>query len=236
MRKSGIELNHYFGPGNETTYNDSLYKARYNTINHNEYIFNPSFEFPLNKIYRFNAGVLAKYIQVKPDENPFIRDSMPYGTGKISYLAGQFGIKFDGRDHPAAPLSGYFISLQGSYFPKVFNNQNPFTKAEGDMRAYLHAAPFTLALRVRGEKIWGTYPFYETAFIGGSRSIRGFASERFAGDASLVGGVELRTKLFDMSLLLPETVYMFLFGESGRVFLKGEDSKLWHTGYGGDLP
>jgi outer membrane translocation and assembly module TamA len=65
--------------------------------------------------------------------------------------------------------------------------------------------------------------------------LRGFFSERFAGDASLVGGAELRTKLFDMSLLLPETIYMFLFAESGKVFLKGEDSKLWHTGYGGGL-
>ena len=234
-RKSGIEVINYFGPGNETSYNDTLYSNKYYRVGHEEYTFNPSIEFPTKSVFRFNVGILAKYFHVNLDSNSYLMSTPTYGTGKISYLAGQSGFIVDGRDNAAAPLSGYFVSVQGSYYPKVFNNQNSFSKGSGDVRAYLHANPFTLALRVRGEKIWGTYPFYESAFIGGTRSLRGFFSERFAGDASLVGGAELRTKLFDMSLLLPETIYMFLFAESGKVFLKGEDSKLWHTGYGGGL-
>jgi surface antigen Omp85-like protein len=237
VRKSGTEINHYFGSGNETSYNDSLYQAKYYNVNHEEYIFNPSFEFPLNKLFRFNLGILAKYfhLTLKDNDNTLIKDSMSHGIGKISYLSGQGGITIEGRDHVSAPMSGYFVSLQGGVYPKVFNNPDNFSKGVGDLRAYLGVNPFSLALRVRGEKVWGTYPFYESAFIGGNRTIRGFASERFAGDASLLGAAELRVKLFTANIFLPVTFTPFGFIESGRVFMTNDNSKLWHTGYGGGL-
>src|SRR5690349_20185225 len=93
----------------------------------------------------------------------------------------------------------------------------------------------SLALRLRGEKIFGDYPFFESAFLGGSKYLRGFSSERFAGDGSLLATAEARLKLFKMNFLVPEWVGIFTFAESGRVFVKGEKSDAWHTGYGGGL-
>lgn len=237
VRKSGIEINHYFGSGNETAFNDSLYKASYYNVNHHEYIFNPSIEFPLKKIFRFNVGLLARYFHLTRDENAntFINDFSPYGIGKISYLAGQGGLQLDGRDHPSAPWSGYFVSIQGGFYPKVFNNPENFSKGTADLRAYLPLGPISLALRGRGEKVWGTYPFYESAFLGGSKGIRGYPSERFAGRESLLGAAELRIKLFTAPIFIPMIFIPFGFVESGRVFVKDDDSKRWHTGYGGGL-
>ncbi len=65
--------------------------------------------------------------------------------------------------------------------------------------------------------------------------MRGFASERFSGDGSLLGSAELRLKLFKMNVLLPETVGIITFAETGRVFSEGENSNMWYTGYGGGL-
>ncbi len=88
---------------------------------------------------------------------------------------------------------------------------------------------------MRGEKILGDFPFFESAFLGGSRYLRGFAGERFAGDGSLLASAEFRLRLFKMNVLLPETVGLFTFAETGRVFVKGESSNAWHAGYGGGL-
>ena len=51
----------------------------------------------------------------------------------------------------------------------------------------------------------------------------------------MLGSAELRLKLFNMNILLPEAVGIFTFAETGRVFVKGESSGLWHTGYGAGL-
>jgi hypothetical protein len=38
-----------------------------------------------------------------------------------------------------------------------------------------------------------------------------------------------------MNFLVPEEVGIFTFAETGRVFLEGEKSDMWRTGYGGGL-
>ena len=55
------------------------------------------------------------------------------------------------------------------------------------------------------------------------------------GDASAYGGVEVRTHLFHSRYLLPVKFGGLVFLDVGRVFLEGEDSNKWHTGYGGGL-
>jgi hypothetical protein len=41
--------------------------------------------------------------------------------------------------------------------------------------------------------------------------------------------------MFTVNALIPISVGTFGFIESGRVFLKGENSKLWHTSFGGGV-
>jgi outer membrane translocation and assembly module TamA len=136
-----------------------------------------------------------------------------------------------------APYKGYYFNLTGSYIPKLFNDKYEYGRVTGDLRGYIgYKTAISLALRIWGEKVIGDYyPFFESAFLGGSRLLRGFSSERFAGDGSLTGAAELRLKLFKYNILLPQTLGIFGFGETGRVFLKNEESKRWHASYGGGL-
>ncbi len=133
---------------------------------------------------------------------------------------------------------GALLDIKGSYFPAVFNNRDSFAKAGGEARAYFSAKVIeytTLALRVAGEKIWGDHPFYESSFIGGSRTIRGFHRERFAGDASVIGNAELRLFLSKFLFLVPGAFGISFLGDTGRVWLSGEDSKRWHSAVGGGI-
>ncbi len=235
LRKSGIEVNNYFGQGNNTVYNKKLDSIGFYKVIHEEYFFNPSVTFPLNSKLKFNVGAIVKNFRVKT--NTDINQSFAlYPIENTTTLGITGGVELDKRDHPTAPFTGYYFSLNGGYFPKVFNNKEQFGRVIGDLRGYLgYKTTVSLGLRLRGEKLFGKFPFFESAFLGGPRLLRGYSSERFAGDASVIGSAELRLKLFKMNFLLPEEVGIFGFGETGRVFVKGEDSKSWHAGYGGGL-
>jgi len=93
----------------------------------------------------------------------------------------------------------------------------------------------TLALRVAGQRVWGTYPFYEAAYIGGATTVRGFVEHRFAGDAAVYGSAELRLSVAKFFFLLPGEVGVFGLGDAGRVYLSGEASDRWHAAAGGGV-
>jgi outer membrane protein assembly factor BamA len=133
---------------------------------------------------------------------------------------------------------GLLVDVHAKHTPAVIDNPEAFTTLGGEARFFLSAAiptKPTLALRAGGEKIFGRHPFYESAFIGGDRSVRGYASERFAGDASLYGSAELRLALVRYMLVVPTTLGVNLFADAGRVYLAGEESKTVHSAYGGGL-
>ena len=64
---------------------------------------------------------------------------------------------------------------------------------------------------------------------------RGYERQRFAGDASLYAGSELRLYLGPFKFLVPVMYGPLAFAETGRVFLDGEDSRAWHSSAGGGL-
>jgi hemolysin activation/secretion protein len=97
----------------------------------------------------------------------------------------------------------------------------------------------TLALHVGGKKVWsdtaGAIPYHEAAYIGGSRSVRGYPQQRFAGDASTYGAAELRVPLSRIYIFVPGNLGIFGLYDIGRVYLEGDTSDSWHSSYGGGL-
>jgi hypothetical protein len=65
--------------------------------------------------------------------------------------------------------------------------------------------------------------------------VRGLRAQRFAGDASVYGNLELRLFLVRTQLFLPLDIGVFGFGDVGRVFLDGESSNKWHPSAGGGI-
>ncbi len=236
FKKSGIEVNNYFGNGNETEYDRDLYKKDHYKVLFEVLSLGIWLNYPLNRNFSFMMGGSVKNSKVKQFSNAFDTTGDTYSPNDFSTLSAELGFELDGRDHPSAPYTGYYASLGGSYTPEVFNNQSSFGKVYGDLRGYLgYKRNLSLALRFSAEKIFGNYPFFESAFLGGSRSLRGYPGERFAGSSSVLGSAELRLKLFKMNLLLGETLGVFGFAETGRVFTESDNSKQWHPAFGGGL-
>src|SRR5439155_69667 len=74
-----------------------------------------------------------------------------------------------------------------------------FGEVHGEASTYL-SPPLVLdpilALRVGGKRVWGPYPFQESAFLGGLESVRGLRPGRYAGDAAAYANAELHLALF----------------------------------------
>lgn len=238
LSKSELSILNFYGKGNETIMNDDLERIGYYDSQREENTagINAGFS-PFTNFY-FKAGTAFKYSETKLAKNTLIDSLKPHGINDDMYTEVRVELTYDTREHNLAPFSGMLLRYSGLYVPKLIDNPNAYSKSTAEARYYFTSNILTrsvIALRVKGEKLWGSYPYYQSAFIGGTNSIRGYNRERFAGDASLELNAEVRSFLFRANILVPAMFGLSLSAESGRIFNTGERSDKWHTGIGSGI-
>jgi hypothetical protein len=243
---SGIEIARFFGSGNTTTFEgeEDTYK-----VEQDRFEFEPAFIYGPNDNLDLSLGVAIKYDKTEPRDNPVLNGEPFYGQGDFTQLGVSARFRFDGTDHRALPRKGVFLTGTGRLYPAVADVADTFGEVHGEARSYLSTRndkALTLALRAGGQKVFGTHPFWESAFIGGKTpfslmepgggsSVRGLPSQRYAGNGSLFGGAELYLPITNAFLLVPGQIGVMGFFDVGRVFVDGETSDRWHHGAGGGL-
>jgi hemolysin activation/secretion protein len=166
----------------------------------------------------------------------FIGITRPYGVGDFN----QAGVRARatlGRRDLDRPASG-LLWAGGTYYPKMWDVEEDFGNLEAQAVAFL--APKTmlgpqLGLRVGAKKVFGRFPFHESAFVGGPDQVRGLRAQRYAGDAALFGSAELHLRLAEVHVLLPSHLGVLGVADIGRVYLDGETSDEWHSGVGAGI-
>ena len=234
LRASGIEVVRFFGFGNETPRVGSDFFYR---VPQRQYLVAPSVTFPLGEAGSFTIGPKLKFAHTDLDAGRFITLVRPYGTGSFGEIGAGAGVEWDTRNGAAA-TRGVHLQAAGSFYPAVWDVAETFGELHGDASTYLTPRTSfgpTLALRAGAKKVWGTFPFFESAFVGGAATVRGLREERFAGDAALYGNAELRARLGRFFIVLPGDFGVFGLADVGRVYLDGESSDRWHTGVGGGV-
>ncbi len=79
-------------------------------------------------------------------------------------------------------------------------------------------------------------PFYQSARIGGEHSLRSYRLQRFTGQQSLVGNVELQYNFKPLkTVFLPIRSLGYLGYDTGRVWIDDESNSNWHYSYGGGI-
>jgi hypothetical protein len=242
LRASDVESVRFHGFGNETVAPevDQFYRS-----GQRQYLLQPRFHFGTDHV-DFWAGPTLKFSHTPLTANRFLTLTRPYGVGDFGQTGASGGLTVDTRNHAVAATHGAIVKLEGNYYPAVWSvHPGAFGEAHGVAAAFLSppvALQPTLAVLVGAKKVWGTYPFHESAFIGGpvstlgpAGSVRGLPIQRYAGDAALWGNAELRLRLFGFNLLMPESAGVFALADAGRVYLAGESSHRWHTGVGGGV-
>lgn len=255
---SGIESTRYFGYGNESAADDpgsDFYKAR-----QAQYSLTPVVGVRLSRRLRFDMGPVLKLTESRhEDEDTLINAEQPYGYGSFGAVGLVGLLELDTRvsasrsrglvlHRSGVARGGALLRLGGRIWPKAWDVEETFGSVEGSAAAFLtlggDRAP-TLALRAGGKKVFGEAPFHEAASLGGGSDsfgfsasdgmLRGLPRRRYAGDGVVFGNADLRIYVSRLRLLLPGEWGLLGFGDVGRVYLEGESSDKWHTGWGGGL-
>ena len=231
---SGIEVLRFYGFGNETELQGD---DQFHRVPQQQYVVAPSLSLQVGRGGQLSLGPVLKYTNTRLEPDRFITLAQPLGTGKFGEVGLQADYTREGRDFSVWPRRGTVLNLGGSVYPELWDVPGTFGEVHAQAAAYLSPpVPLrpTLAIRAGAKSVWGEYPFHEAAVIGSSQ-VRGLYSGRYAGDAAVYGGAELRIPLFRPYIVVPAELGVLGFTDVGRVYLEGESSGRWHTGVGGGL-
>ena len=236
LRASGVDVISFHGFGNEIA---APGPNEFYRITQNAFGVQPSLVFSLGEHTNFRVGPLVRYASTDNRPNHFLATlGNIYGSGKFGEVGGAVSLRHDSRDRSSAATRGLLLEVGGSGYPAIWDVDSTYGEVHGEAATYLSAhAPLdpTLALRAGGRKIWGHYPYFDAAFIGGASTVRLGKVNRYAGDASAYGQAELRLTVAPVEIVLPGDFGVFGLADAGRVFVNGETSDRWHTAYGGGI-
>ncbi|NWF50801.1 MAG: BamA/TamA family outer membrane protein [Ignavibacteriaceae bacterium] len=238
----------YFGFGNETGYERNLEEQDFYFIKRRFINCSALLEFYLIDNLSFKAGPLFSLSSTQINNQDIIKpfiNTKYIGSGLDNYSLNGFtslsifsSLNYDTRNNLRFPTEGMYLNISAQLTPVVFKNKFVFSKAAIDVRKYVGFIFFTestFALRIGAEKIWGRMPFYEFAFLGGADNLRGYSSERFAGDSKLFFQSEIRSSLTQIKFILKGEAGISIFAETGRVWVENIKSKKWHPSLGGGI-
>ncbi|HLF15800.1 MAG TPA: BamA/TamA family outer membrane protein [Bacteroidota bacterium] len=254
---SQLDILNYFGAGNSTPLDDSLLDAGHYKARSRHLLLAPTLVFPLSEATQFSLGVGLKQFDPDPAAGTILGTLAPYRSTEDSWYGSlQFEARYDSRDLPAAATGGILSIIRFSAHHPLTRGFESFQKLAGEFRTYYTPADSLLTFAIRGgaQKNWGTFPWYESAFLGGTGSglngsiaggaggtggamapLRGFEKQRFAGGSAVYGGAEMRMGLASFMFLVPMKFGITLSGETGRVFAENESSEQWHSAIGGGI-
>jgi hypothetical protein len=234
LRASGIEVLRFSGFGNELKI--APRGNGYYRVTQEQYQIQPSMVILLANHLRLETGPVARLVRTDANRGRFIAALDPYGTGDFGAVGARAELTFDTRDRPIAASHGALITVAGTVYPGWWDVRKGYSRLAAEASTYLSPKlPLhpTLALRAGGRKLFGPYPYFDAASIGGVGTVRLGRENRFAGDAAVYGNAELRLTLARQALGSSVDLGVFGLADGGRVFLEGEHSGKWHPAAGG---
>ena len=241
---SELMAGRFGGLGNDLPEPDDL---RLVEVRQKQYRFQPSLGWAIGPKTEFTMGPLVKYTVTDSTPNVFISEDRPYGFRRFGQAG--FGARFlyestkkvvshgGTADELMAeePPRGLELDASAAFYPAMWDAITAFGTASAVASGYL-TLPLPLspvfAARVGGQQNFGEFPYFESAFLGGRKSVRTIRRNAYAGDAMLYGSAELRLPLASFPLILPLNTGVFGFADVGRVYVDGESPGGWHRGMG----
>ncbi|UBM61159.1 BamA/TamA family outer membrane protein [Candidatus Sulfidibacterium hydrothermale] len=235
-------VDNYFGLGNETvkkTDDKKYYRVRYKYAR-----INPMLRHVVSPKIYYGFGLFYQHFTVTDTAGRFIGSLYPQTLDSAAYSGHNYvGINalfnIDTRDNRILPQSGIYWKTEMRGYYSLESTGNNFIKTTSDLRFYVSFRKdprVVFALRVGGAVNWGDYDFYYANFLGGKTNLRGFRSNRFAGDYSFYQNTDIRFKITNINTYILNGEFgIVLFNDVGRVWVNNESSKKWHDGYGAGL-
>jgi hypothetical protein len=231
----------YFGLGNET--DKASNDVDFHRVRIGQLSINPELSKEVNNS-TFSAGLFYQKYSVEDTPGRYIDDLAGNGLDpdifeSHDYTGVTAAYQYERRTSSVIPTHGIFWRTDASLYYDLGDSRKTFNQFNSELSIYWSfRKPYrtVFAFRVGGSMNIGDYEFFQASSLGGKSNLRGFRETRFSGDASLYQNSEIRIKLFNFTNYISKgEIGIIAFNDFGRVWLEGENSNIWHHGYGGGL-
>jgi hypothetical protein len=233
----------FFGLGNNTNFDKSkghkYYFAHYNLVNASLLARTRP-----NSWLNITYGPVFQYFKLKqkPNENRYVSKLYPNHNGQRmeyigkSFLGGQAGIEIDCRNDHVVTTRGMRLNIYGRAMTNVGRFGNPVAETGGQLDIFtdfIAKKHVVIATSFGGSHIAGDFEFQQAQYLGFRQNLRGYRIGRFAGRSRAYNNSELRIMAPDANLaLFRAAAGVYVFNDIARVWADGEESDVWHNGYG----
>ena len=233
----------FFGLGNESVNEDDDRGLNYNRVRLSTY----EAEIGAVKSGRFGSyfGYKASIegVQVDNTNDRFITEQTGFTANdrvfeRIWFLGIDGTYSYESYDVPVNPTLGMKFELQTGAKMNTDETERTFGYVNTNLGFYnslIRSRKLVLRTEALAQfNIGRNYEFYQAAQIGGENLLRGYRTQRFSGQTALAGSVDLRYSFNQFKTkFLPLQFGIFTGVDTGRVWVKGDGSKKWHSDYGG---
>jgi hypothetical protein len=211
-------------------------RTRFFHVKQTQWSFRPALGFALNNVESdLSIGPVVRYTTTDSLANRFISQARPYGFPHFGEAGLQLKMHLATRIIPDTLKPRAIFDFSADGYPGMWGAKTAYESLAGTATAFL-TIPVpkrpVLVLHGGGKKLYGNFPYFDAAFLGGSNSLRSEDRQRFAGDASAFGSAELRVPVAQFPLVLPLDVGLLGFVDAGRVYVNGESPGGWHKAKG----
>jgi outer membrane protein insertion porin family len=162
-----------------------------------------------------------------------IRSDLDDGSVRLSFLSSV--IKYDKRDDPLLPRSGYTLTVEPKLAMSELGSQADFaslvTKTTAIIPLAGPASRYSLGLGLSGgiAQAWGNtqeIPITQRFYLGGRTTVRGFRENSLGprgSDGAVIGGNAMFAGKTQFQYLAEDSLSTHLFFDFGNVFLRNTD-------------
>lgn len=225
-------FSNFFGFGNNTD-GFKNEKRKYNRVHVNRYSLSPSLHFSLDDRQKIILSSGIELFKVKRENNKYINLYFDEDNSvfKRKYFI-DFGVGYEIERKISNFIPVFTASLTTGWKLNLVDKNKNFPYAQTNISFnFKFTDRLTLATNIKGKVLFNDkYEFYQSA----STELRGYRDSRFIGRQSYFQFSDLRLDMGTIKNPFTPLKYGLFAGfDFGRVWYPGENSKKWHTSYGG---
>jgi len=234
-RVSRLDVIKYFGLGNTSDFGAS----DFHKVDQTSMSVGAGLGLRAGPSLTMTGGMFLERVSTQDNEGRYFRTlGTVYGGEGFVQLGATASIEWKPLEESVATANRFRLNIEGTSFPGVADAERSYASGQVLASALLASSAMpvvALAVAAGAKQVWGRFPWFEAAFLGGPQTLRGWDEGRFAGDASLYGTAEVRVRLARPRVIVPVSFGGFGFVDGGRVSVDGASLGGWHTSLGGGI-
>ncbi len=233
-----VRWRNFYGLGNETLLGER--ERDFNRVRSRELLAKVGVQRVFNNKHRIIVNPYFQSYDIINDtarylaKVPSLQQPTTYKTH--SYGGAEFLYVFQDINDSIYPTKGIAFLTEANLSQNLGEKDRNVNRFKAELSTFLPISKkLGLMLRAGGSTLTGKPEFFQYNTLGSSETLRGHQRDRFYGNSTAYTQNEIRWMHDVRSKFYNGKVTLFGLYDIGRVWLKGEKSNQWHTGYGAGI-